>query len=334
MSDSMVILILMAILFFALAIGLEIGFSLVVVTIIGFVFVIEQPLIQIVISAFGFWNSFVMTAIPMFVFMGAIFVSCGITRYLFNAVDAWLGQLPGGIALSVVGGCAIFAAMSGSSLATAAALGSISIPEMERYNYNPQLALGTVAAGGTLGILIPPSINMILYGAWTNTSVVHLFAAGVIPGLVLASLFALYIIIRVLLNPSLAPKSPKVTWGRRLRATVELAPWFLTILLILGVIFSGIMTPTEAAALGSGIAIVLGLLYRRLNWRILVEAGLTATKVTSMIGLVASASIALIYVVGYMGMPELVVNAFTALPGQIRDADHDRFNVYRFRVFL
>jgi C4-dicarboxylate transporter DctM subunit len=314
MSDTTAIFILLAILFLVLAIGLEIGMSLMVVTFIGFVLIIEQPLIQVVISGFGLWNSFIMTAIPMFVFMGAIFVSCGITRYLFDAVDAWLGQLPGGIALSVVGGCAIFAAMSGSSLATAAALGSISLPEMERYKYDPKLALGTVAAGGTLGILIPPSINMILFGAWTNTSVVHLFAAGVIPGILLASFFAIYIILRVIMNPSLAPKPPKITWERRLRATIGMAPWFLTILLILGVIFAGIMTPTEAAALGSGIAIVMGLFYRRLTWKTLMDAGLTATKVTAMIGLVAAASIALVYVVGYMSMPELVVNFFTALP--------------------
>lgn len=313
MSGPVIVLILLAILFFLLAMGLEIGMSIMVIALIGFV-LIGQPLIQTANSAFTLWNSFVMVSIPLFVFMGGVFVSCGITRHLFDGIDVWLGRMPGGLGLSVIAGCAIFAAMSGSSLATCSALGSISLPEMEKCKYDPKMAMGAVAAGGTLGILIPPSINMVLFGAWTGTSVVHLFAGGVVPGMILALLFILLIVVRVMLNPNLAPKSPRVTWRKRIRATVGIIPWVASIVLVMYVIFSGAMTPTEASALGCLISIVLAILYRRFSLKVLREAALMSVRVSSMIALVAGAGIALVYVLAYLGIPELMVKAMTFLP--------------------
>lgn len=314
MPIEIVILILVAGLFLLLATGLEIGISVMILALIGFALVIHQPLFQIPLCAFCWWNSFVMTAVPLFIFMGAVFVKSGITRYLFDGVNAWVGRIPGGLGISVIGACALFAAMSGSSLASAAAMGTVSIPEMERYKYSSQITLGVVAAGGTLGILIPPSINMIVYGAWTGTSVVRLFAAGIIPGLILAALFAALVIIRVLINPSLAPRMPSPTWKERFKSSIGILPWLATIAAVLGVIFAGIMTPTEAAALGSAISLILAFLYRRLSFQVVKEAGLMAVRITAMIGLVASAAIALVYVVTYLEIPELVVAGFTGLP--------------------
>jgi len=313
MSEEMTVLILVGILFVFLAVGLEIGLSLGLITMIGFLVVIQQPVIEMVGSWCNFFNSFVMTAVPLFVFMGAIFLESGITTYLFDGVNVWLGRVPGGLGISVIGGSTIFSALCGSSAATAAAIGTISIPAMEKYKYDPKLALGVVAVGGTLGILIPPSINMIVFGAWTGVSVVDLFAAGVIPGLMLAILFAISILVRVMLNPSLAPKTPRVTWRERLRVSIGMIPWILTVVVVLGVIFSGIMTPTEAASMGAVIALVLALLYRRLSFRVLRTAALTSVRVCAMIGLVAGAAIALVYVVRWLGVPQLILVAISDL---------------------
>lgn len=314
MAEETMILVLFGVLFVFLAMGLEIGLSVMLIAIIGLFVVINQPVVQAVTSSFELTNSFVLTAIPLFVLMGAIFTKSGITYYLFRGVDAWVGRLPGGMAVSVIGACAIFSAMSGSSLATAAAMGTLSLPEMERYHYEPKLALGTVAAGGTLGILIPPSINLILYGVWTSTSVIDLFAAGIIPGLMLASLFVILVSGRVMLNPSLAPKTPGVTWRERLKFSAGIAPWVLTVVLVLGVIFTGVMTPTEAASLGAVISIILALAYRRMNLRILREAALMAVRICSMIFLVAAGAITLAYVVTWLGIPKLMIMTFTGLP--------------------
>ncbi len=314
MAEEMIMLILFGILVVLLAMGLEIGVSIGLIAIIGLVVVINQPVMQVAISAYDLMDSFVLTAVPLFIFMGAIFVKSGITVYLFDGVDAWIGRLPGGLAVSVVGSCAIFAAMSGSSLATCATMGTISLPEMERYHYDPKLSLGVVAAGGTLGILIPPSINLIVFGAWTVTSVVDLFAAGMIPGLILASLFAIMIMIRVMLNPSLAPKTPGVTWAKRLKLSAGILPWIVTIILVLGVIFTGTMTPTEAASLGAVIALVLALLYRRMSFKILEDALLMSVRICAMIFLIAGAAVALTYTITYTGVGQLVVAALVGLP--------------------
>ena len=280
------------------------------VAVIGLV-AINGNLLQMAINGLNILNSFVMTAVPLFVFMGAIFVESGITNSLFRGVNAWVGRLPGGLATSVVGACAVFAAISGSSMATAAALGTISLPEMEKYHYDPRLAVGAVAAGGTLGILIPPSMNLIVYGVWTETSVVDLFAAGLIPGLILAVLFEIVIIVMVMFNPGLAPKTAGTSWGEKLKLTAGIAPWILTIVLVLGVIFAGIMTPTEAAALGGFIAIILAMAYRRMSFKILRNAALMAVRISAMLGLLIAGAMGVVFVLNYIKIPGLLIALFS-----------------------
>jgi len=182
-----------------------------------------------------------------------------------------------------VGACAIFAAISGSSPATAATIGTIAIPEMEERNYNMTMTMGTVAAGGTLGILIPPSINLIVYGAWQGVSVPELFAGGMIPGIILAGLFIVGIMGVVTVRPSLAPKSPPVSWKERVFAIREVAPWFILIGIVLGAIFGGIMTPTEAAGVGAVLSLIMTAAFRRLNLNTIKEAALDSLRLTSMI---------------------------------------------------
>jgi len=286
MSLEVMSIILIGGLLFLLVLGTEIFVAMALVGSLGLWFFIGQGPQQFAWTAFEFMNSFVLTCMPLFVFMGAIFASTGVTRTLFTGADKILGGLPGGVACSVLGAGAIFGAISGSTVAGAATLGKIAYPEMERLGYDPKLALGSIAIGGTLSVLIPPSIILIVYGFWERVSIAKLFAGGIMPGIVLVSLLMLTVVVQVKLNPSLAPRPPKITWRGRLSAAKDIAPFAAVILLVLGVIFTGIMTPTEAAAMGAFLSIVLALAYRRMSFAALKESMWTAAKITSMIAFV------------------------------------------------
>jgi len=283
--ELMSVLLLVGLLFL-LVLGVEVFVAMALIAGLGLWFFVGQTPQQFAWSAFEFMNSFVLTCMPLFIFMGAIFASTGITRILFNGMDKILGGLPGGVACSVLGASAIFGAISGSTVAAAATFGKMTYPDMERLGYNPKLALGTIAIGGTLSVLIPPSIILIVYGFWERVSIAKLFAGGIIPGIILVSLLMLTVIVQVKLNPSLAPEPPKVTWRERLSAVKDISPFAVVIVMVLGVIFAGIMTPTEAAALGAFLSILLSLAYRRMTFAALKESMWSAAKITSMIAFV------------------------------------------------
>ncbi len=214
---------------------------------------------------FSFIASFALVAVPMFIMMGYVAFHAGFTRDIYYAARVWLSRLNGGLAIASVAGCAMFAAVSGSSLATAAAMGKLAVPEMLRYKYDKGLATGVVAASGTLGSLIPPSILMILYGIFTEQSVGKLLIAGLIPGALSAFIYMAMIWVRATINPELAPKPEQVSWSERFRALKGV--WAISILfvLVMGGIYAGIVTPTEAAAIGAAGAWGLAALARRLN---------------------------------------------------------------------
>jgi C4-dicarboxylate transporter DctM subunit len=191
-----------------LAMGLEIGWALAIVATIALVFFFQHPLDELAFTSWFSLNSFAMIAAPLFIFMGAMLNNCKISRYLWDAVEQWLGYLPGGLAISVIGGNAIFGAMCGSSVAATSTFGEIAFPAMEERGYDPGLALSSIGIGATLSPLIPPSILMILYGVWQTVPVVALFAAGIVPGLILVVLLMVTTGIRVTLNPSLVPPLP------------------------------------------------------------------------------------------------------------------------------
>jgi C4-dicarboxylate transporter DctM subunit len=214
---------------------------------------------------FSFIASFPIVAVPLFLMMGYVSYHAGFTRDIYYTARMWMSRMHGGLALASVAGCAIFAAVSGSSLATAAAMGKLAVPEMLRYKYDPGLATGVVAASGTLGSLIPPSILMILYGIFTEESVGQLLMAGLIPGILSAFVYMVMIWVRARANPTLAPRAEAVTWRDRfisLKGTWSILCLFM---IVMGGIYSGIVTPTEAAAAGALGAWVLGFLARRLN---------------------------------------------------------------------
>ena len=213
-------------------------------------------------------SSFSFVAVPLFVFMSAILLHSGIGQSLYAAVARWVGFLPGGLAVASVFACAIFAAVSGSSVATAATIGMIAIPEMESRGYHKPLIYGSLAAGGTLGILIPPSIPMIIFGVMTETSVGRLYMAGILPGIALALLFAVYIVGYAMVYPDRVPRGDegRAPLREKLRSLIEVAPIALLIAVVLGSMYLGIVTPTEAAALGVSMSLVLAVTVGKLRW--------------------------------------------------------------------
>jgi len=315
MDVMIVSLIGIGLLFLLLLSGLEIAVVLGGIGCLGFIFLVDQPLIHATRIWWEVTNSFILTAVPLFIFMGALFVHSGATRSLFDGVNKWLGFLPGGLACSVVGSCALFAAISGSSLATVATIGTISLPEMRKQKYAAKLALGTIAAGGTLGILIPPSITMIIYGEWVGVSIIRLFAAGIIPGIILAMLFSVGIMAVARLFPRLAPKPGKSTWTEKLRSTKGLAPWVATMFVVLGGIFAGIMTPTEAAAVGVVCSLVISTAYRQLSFKVLKRALADTVKLTSMILFLVVGAKVLAFVILSLGIGKHVSIAMLGFAG-------------------
>ena len=241
---------------------------------------------------FSFIANFPIVAVPLFLLMGYVAFHAGFTQDIYYAARVWLSRLYGGLAMASVAGCAMFAAVSGSSLATAAAMGKLAVPEMLRYKYDPGLAAGVVAASGTLGSLIPPSILMILYGIFTEVSIGKLLLAGFIPGVMSAAIYMLMIYVRARFNPEMAPRAESVAWVDRFIALK--GTWSIIVLftIVMGGIYLGIVTPTEAAAAGAAGSLILGFVAGRLNrkntWAALVE---TVRQCANIFALVLGAKI-------------------------------------------
>lgn len=229
------------------------------------------------------WTSssgFTLMAIPLFILLGELMLRSGIADAMYDALAKWLGWLPGGVMHANIGACALFSATSGSSVATAATIGTVALPQVERHAYGEKLFLGTLAAGGTLGILIPPSVNMIIYGILTNSSVPKLYLAGILPGILLAGCFMLAIAVLSLAYPAIAGRKQQHSWEDRLFSLTGILPPTCIFVLVIGSIYAGWATPTEAAALGVAGSLILSALRRKLSWKMLNQS-LEATVVTT-----------------------------------------------------
>ena len=246
----------------------------------------------IAFEPFSFIANFPIIAVPLFLMMGYVAFHAGFTKDIYYTARVWLSQLNGGLAMASVAGCAMFAAVSGSSLATAAAMGKLAVPEMLRYKYHPGIATGVVAASGTLGSLIPPSILMVLYGIFTEESIGQLLMAGLIPGILSAAIYMGMVWIRATINPELAPKAESVSWADRFIALKGVWSILVLFLIVMGGIYSGIVTPTEAAAAGCAGAWILGFITRRLTKEASKDAAIeTAKQVANVFALVLGAKI-------------------------------------------
>ena len=258
-------------------------------------------------------RDFLLVSIPMFILLGEILLRSGVAERMYAALSKWLSWLPGGLMHSNIGACAVFAATSGSSVATAATVGTVALPLVRTHGYNERLFLGTLAAGGTLGILIPPSINMIIYAVLTDTSIPKLYLAGIIPGLGLAALFMLIVAIACTLRPEWGGKRLRASWGERLASLPHLVPPLIIFLVVVGSIYAGLATPTEAASLGVVAALVLAAFYRRLSVSMLIEVFENTMRTTAMIMLIIVAAYFLNFVITGIGLTNLITGAVASL---------------------
>lgn len=251
-------------------------------------------------------NDFLLVAIPMFVMLGEILLRSGIAERMYNAMSMWLSWLPGGLMHANIGACTVFSATSGSSVATAATVGTVALPQLERRGYNEPLFLGSLAAGGTLGILLPPSINLIIYGVLTNTSVPRLYLAGILPGVIAAGLFMLIIVVACILKPEWGGQRISAPWRDRFIGLLHIVPPMLIFLLVVGSIYAGLATPTEAAALGVVGALILAASMRRLTLRMLREVLEGTMKTTAMIMLIVIGAAFLNFIMSATGLTNML----------------------------
>ena len=262
------------------------------------------------------WSSnteFLLVAIPLFILLGEVLLRAGIAESMYGAMSLWLSWLPGGLMHANIGASTLFAATSGSSVATAATVGTVAIPQIKRYGYNEPLFLGSIAAGGTLGILIPPSINLVIYGVLTNSSVPQLYLAGFIPGFALAALFMLTVIVACVAKPEWGGQRISATWSERFASLKHLLPPLFIFLMVVGSIYAGLATPTEAAALGVLGALGLAAGFRRLSLRMLREAVEGTMRATAMIMLIVIAAGFLNFVMAATGLTESLTSSISGL---------------------
>lgn len=258
-------------------------------------------------------TDFLLVAIPMFVMLGEILLRAGITERMYDGIVKWLGWLPGGLMHSNIGSSALFAATSGSSVATAATIGTVAIPQIKKRGYNEPLFLGTIAAGGTLGILIPPSINLILYGLLTETSVPELYLAGFVPGFLLAALFMITVITVCVIKPAWGGERLSYSWKERFHALPSLIPPLGIFVVVVGSIYAGLATPTEAASLGVVAAMGLAAVNGKLTISMLRHAIEGTMRTTAMIMLIIIAAVFLNFVLSVIGLTQALADFVTGL---------------------
>jgi tripartite ATP-independent transporter DctM subunit len=285
--------------------GIPIAAAMLIVGVGGGVIAYGMPFINSIASViWGVGNENLLTAIPMFVLLGELLLRSGIADRMYVALSAWLGRLPGGLLHTNIGCCALFAATSGSSVATAATIGTVALPSLHKRGYSMRHALGSLAAGGTLGILIPPSVNMIVYGSLTNTSIGRLFIAGIVPGLLLMLFFMAFIWISSVLGSAVAPREQPVPLGARMRLTVNLVPPLVVFTVVMGSIYTGLATATESAALGVVISLAFVWWSGRLSLDLIRNCFLQTARVSGMILLIITAAFILNLTISLTGVAD------------------------------
>lgn len=316
MSPSTIGLIGLAILIITLFSRMPVGFGMAIVGLAGITYMmsLETALHIMAKDFYAMFGSYNMTVVPLFILMGQVSFHAGISRRLFDTAHTLLDYLPGGLAIATIGACSMFAAICGSTNASVATMATVSLPEMKRYGYSATLSAGSVVAGGSLGILIPPSVIFIIYGIATEQSIGKLFAAGIFPGILLSVLFCIAILIWTHLRPEIAPHGEKSTLKAKLLAISGVAETVLLFSLVMGGLFFGIFTPTEAGAIGAGGAIVLGVARRRLSLRGFGLAVMESTRISCMILVIVAGAITFGHFLAFTRLPFAAANWVVGLP--------------------
>ena len=305
MTEIFLTVFFITILLFFLGTGIWVAISMIGVSALGMMFFTSRPVGDAMATTiWGTSSSWTLTALPLFVWMGEILFRTKLSENLFEGLSPWMQKLPGGLIHVNVVGCALFAAISGSSAATVATVGKMSIPELRKRNYPEKILLGSLAGSGTLGLLIPPSIILIIYGVTVQESIAKLFIAGIIPGIMIAIIFMLYVIVWSLINKKIMPETfENFSFFEKVKRSKQLIPVILLILSVIGSIYTGIATATEAASLGVVGALILSYFQKSLSLETFKKSLLGATKTSCMIAFILAGSSFLSLAMGFTGLP-------------------------------
>jgi tripartite ATP-independent transporter DctM subunit len=295
---------------------IPVGFVMAIVGFAGFALLVswDASLNLIARDFFAVFNSYNLTVIPLFVLMGQIAHHSGMSGRLFNAAHKFLGHLPGGLAIATIGACAGFSAICGSTSATAATMASVALPQMKKYNYDPALATGVVAAGGGLGILIPPSTIFIIYGIMTEQSVGKLFMAGVLPGILLTLSFIVTIVLWTRLRPEICERAPQATWREKAASLTGVIETMILFIMVMGGLFIGFFTPTEAAAIGAFGTLLIALVGRNLSWKGFIRSLDETTRICCMIFVIVAGATVFGHFLAVTGIPANIGTWVSVLP--------------------
>ena len=304
------------VMFLLLAFRLYIGVAMALVGFLGFSYLsgIHTGLSLFGMVPYGTGSFYTFSVIPLFVLMGQFAFYSGMSQDIYRAVHKWVGHLPGGLGMATIAGCAGFAAICGSSLATAATMGTVSLPEMKKYRYDEGLATGSIAAGGTLGILIPPSIGFVIYGILTEESIGRLLLAGILPGILLAGLYMFAIYILCKRNPALGPPGPKASTKEKLLSLSGTWGMLLLFILVMGGIYLGVFTPIEAAGIGACGAMVIGIIRKQMGFAVIVKCLQDTLRTTAMIFLILIGAEIFTLFLGVSKLPMLLADVIGGLP--------------------
>jgi len=316
MNEVMIGLIGLATILALFLTGIELGFAMALIGFLGFGYIIsfEAALNLLAKDIFDVFSSYGFTVIPLFVLMGQVAFNAGIAKRLFNTAYKFIGHVPGGMAMATVAGATAFKAICGSSPATAATFASVAVPEMDRYGYDKRLSTGIVATVGTLGVLIPPSVTLIVFGIITEQSIGKLFLAGLIPGLIIALFFILIIYGWCKINPALGPKGAKSTWKERVASLPEFAVVVVIFLLMIWGLMKGIFTPTEAGSVGTGLVLLVSLLRRDINFKGFVKSVVESLRTACMVLTLIAGSTILGHFLAVTKLPMLAADWVVGLP--------------------
>jgi len=285
--------------------GMPVGFAMAFVGLAGFCYLVtpQAGLSLLARDVFTTFSSYSLTVIPMFIFMGAIAYASGMSRRLYDASHTIFGQMRGGLLMATIAGCAGFAAICGSTNATAATMGRVALPEMKRFHYDDALATGSVAAAGSLGILIPPSTIFMVYGILTGQSIGKLFIAGVLPGILLAVLFMAVVLFLCWRNPSLAPPGQPTTYKEKIAGVVGIAEMLVLFILVIGGLFLGWFSPVQAGAAGAAGALIIGLARRQIDWPGFLSAIKDTLRVTCEVIVIVTGAVVFGHFIAVTNIP-------------------------------
>ncbi|MBN1226713.1 MAG: TRAP transporter large permease [Deltaproteobacteria bacterium] len=307
------ILVLIIVLFF---LGMPVGFAMGIVGFFGFWYVIsfKAALNMVGGDIWSTFSSYGLTVIPLFIFLGYLAFNAGIAERLYNTAYKWVGHMRGGLAIATIGADELFAAICGSNTATAATMGKVALPQMQKYGYGDMLSSGTVVTGGTLGTVMPPSVVLIVIGLQTEQSIIKLFLGGILPALVLGILFIITIIVLCRINPNYGPQGPKASFKEKIKSLTGVIEAVTIFVLVIGGLYAGFFTPTEAGAVGVFFALVVILLQRRITWKGFVSSVVDTLKISSMVFFLVTGAIIFGRFLAVTRLPFIIAEYASGLP--------------------